>query len=467
MQPCLLARGLAAALVSLTMSASAEAQQPHEVAPPGPLTLEEAVRQAVDRYPTVREQRARAKAADEGVAVARTAYLPRVDLLWQANRATHNNVFGLLLPQSVIPPVSGPVLARSDDSAWGSAAGALISWDAVDFGRRKAEVDAARAQEVAASARTTATELDVAGASADAFLTVLAADASVRAARANVDRLEVFTNAVRTLVTNQLRPGVDQSRAEAELALARNQLLQAQQTADIARASLAEAIFLPTATIDVVPGRLTELPPSPAAPGAVDTHPAARAALASIEVVRARERVLERSTLPHIALQSGFSARGSGATVPGVADTSEGVWPEVSNWAAGVSVTLPVTEHFAVKPRQRVEAQNEIAERAHYDVTIATLQSQQVRAQAVLKAAVAIAQNMPAVRSAAEETQQRARARYESGLASITEVAEAQRVLAQAETDDAVARLAVWRALLAQAQAAGDLTPFLNQLRTP
>ena len=170
--------------------------------------------------------------------------------------------------------------------------------------------------------------------------------------------------------------------------------------------------------------------------------------------------------LPHVALQSAVSARGSGATVPGVADTSDGLWPRVPNWAAGVSVTLPVTELFAVKPRQRVEVQNEVAERAHYDLTIATLQTQQVRVQALLKAAVAVAQNMPAVRSAAEETQQRARARYESGLASITEVAEAQRVLAQAETDDAVARLAVWRALLAQAQVAGDLTLFLNQLRT-
>src|SRR5215203_4888307 len=83
MEHCVHARGLAVALLSLTLSASADAQQPQNVGPPGPLTLEQAVRQAVDRYPTVREQRARAKAAYEGVAVARTAYLPRVDLLWQ------------------------------------------------------------------------------------------------------------------------------------------------------------------------------------------------------------------------------------------------------------------------------------------------------------------------------------------------------------------------------------------------
>jgi outer membrane protein TolC len=74
---------------------------------------------------------------------------------------------------------------------------------------------------------------------------------------------------------------------------------------------------------------------------------------------------------------------------------------------------------------------------------------------------------MSAVRQAAVQTEQRARARYDNGLANITEVAEAQRLLAQVETDDAVARLSVWRALLAQAQAAGDLTGFLNQAGTP
>ena len=39
---------------------------------------------------------------------------------------------------------------------------------------------------------------------------------------------------------------------------------------------------------------------------------------------------------------------------------------------------------------------------------------------------------------------------------------------AQAEIDDAVARLAVWRALLAAAKLQGDLKPFLEQVaKTP
>jgi len=162
-----------------------------QTAVPDQLTLKDAVQLAVRNYPAIKERRARAQAAEEGIDVARTAYLPRLDLVWQENRATTNNVFGLLLPQAIVPSISGPVLGtRTFDSVWGSAAGVMLSWDALDFGQRKANVDVARAQTSVAKAQTAVTELDAASAAADAFLTVLAADESVRAARANVDRLQ-------------------------------------------------------------------------------------------------------------------------------------------------------------------------------------------------------------------------------------------------------------------------------------
>ena len=64
---------------------------------------------------------------------------------------------------------------------------------------------------------------------------------------------------------------------------------------------------------------------------------------------------------------------------------------------------------------------------------------------------------------AAQETMTRAKTRYEFGLADITEMADAQRLLAQAEIDDSVAKIAVWRAMLAAAKLQGDLKPFLQQ----
>ena len=433
----------------------------------GPLTLNDAMQLALKNYPAIKESRARAQAAEEGVGVARTAYLPRLDMLWQENRGTTNNVFGLLFPQSTLFSMTGPVLGTRSlgDSVWGSAGAVLLSWEAVDFGQRKAGVDVARAQSSLAKNQTSLTELDVASAAADAFLTVLAADESVRAARANVDRLQIFANNVRTLVQNQLRPGADQSRAEAELAVANNQLSQAVQIAEVARASLADAVGAAGTPFELAAESLAAVPQFTIEPVDLKTHPAARAGEAAVDVVHARQRTLERAYFPRITLQSTFAARGTGADTPGVPSFGNGLWVQVPNWAIGASVTFPAFDLFSINARKRVEVQNELAETARYERTIQSLTTQDAKARALMKAAAEIASNTPIERQAATAGESQARARYQNGLASVTEVAEAQRLLAQAEADDAVARLGVWRALLASAQAHGDLTPFLEKLR--
>src|SRR5258708_34259615 len=99
------------------------AQQP---APPSGLTIGQAVDDALKNYPSIRVSQEQINAAAAGIQLARTAYLPRVDMLAQANRATRNNVFGLLLPQNVLSSMSGPVLGTNNfGTAWGSAVGTL------------------------------------------------------------------------------------------------------------------------------------------------------------------------------------------------------------------------------------------------------------------------------------------------------------------------------------------------------
>lgn len=74
-----------------------------------------------------------------------------------------------------------------------------------------------------------------------------------------------------------------------------------------------------------------------------------------------------------------------------------------------------------------------------------------------------MAANTPVEVAAARAATGQATARYQAGLGNIDEVAEAQRLLTQAEIDDALARLGVWRSLLGVATAAGDLQPFLAE----
>jgi outer membrane protein TolC len=83
----------------------------------------------------------------------------------------------------------------------------------------------------------------------------------------------------------------------------------------------------------------------------------------------------------------------------------------------------------------------------------------------MVEAARAIARNTPIQLAAARQSETQARARYDAGLATVVEVADAQNLLTQAEYQDAAAHVEVWRALLAQAVAGGDVMPFVELLR--
>jgi outer membrane protein TolC len=91
-------------------------------------------------------------------------------------------------------------------------------------------VDIARSVTHQARAAKAVTVFEVSVNAADAFLTTLALLQTVRVAQAGVNRSEAFLKIVRALAENQLRPGLDVSRAEAELAAARNQLTHVTQS---------------------------------------------------------------------------------------------------------------------------------------------------------------------------------------------------------------------------------------------
>ena len=195
------------AVLMTAVSLSAQAQ----------MTLSEAVDSAVRNYPSVRVSQEQINAAAAGIQLARTAYLPRVDAIAQVNRATRNNVFGMLLPQSVIPSMSGPVIGSNNfGTAWGSAMGVLVTWEPFDFGLRKASVDASAAARAESEAALKKTQFDVSVAAADAYVTLVAAQETVRAAQAGVDRAEAISRTIHALVNAELRPGADASRVDAE-----------------------------------------------------------------------------------------------------------------------------------------------------------------------------------------------------------------------------------------------------------
>ena len=458
-------KALVGALLTFALVRPAIAQSTEQQAKT--FTLEEAVDFALKNYPAVRASLERVRAAQAGVGVARTSYLPRTDLLWQSNRATDNNITGLTLPNSVIAPITGPVpLSTSNQSAWGSATGLLFSWEPLDFGYRGARVDAARAAQNRAAAEASLTRLDVSVATVNAYLALLAAEQTVRAAEADIERRETFAKSVHALVDNQLRAGADASRANAELARSRVNLARAQQQAAISRAQLADILGIADQVVEVQESVLVGAPPvSDPAATSVALNPFAQVQHARVQEEQSLVHALDRSYYPKLYLQSEVMGRGSGVNPAGkFLGGTEGLGPDRGNWAAGLSVTFPVFDIFSIKSKKAVEAANERAEEARYDQALQDLTGQLRKAQASLDGARKVAENTPLELDAARTTETQERARYQAGLATLVDVADSQSLLVQAEIDDALARLAVWQNLAAVAAAQGDLSPFLRSL---
>jgi len=426
-------------------------------------TVDQAVATALEKYAGVRVSSEKVTEASQAINLARTAYLPQADFLAQANRATRNNVFGMLLPQSTLPGISGPPLAENSmTNVWGTAVGFLVSWEPFDFGLRAAKVNAATAHQRSAEAALTRTKFEIAAGAADGFLTVLAAEQIVRAAAAAVVRAKTLEEIVGAQVRAELRPGVDAMRTKAEVALAEGQQIQSEQAVAMAKASLSQ--FLMVSEFTAAPGALLDTPPAAIlAQADLRAHPVAKERSALVEESQAKQKMLDKAYYPKFNLQGSTYARGTGANPNFTTGGAfSGLGPNIVNWGAGLTVTFPAMALPGLRIQRGIDASQTRAEQQRLEQVVQDLAAKLARANAQLTGARRLVEKIPVQLEAARAAELQATARYKAGLGTIVEVAEAQRLLAQTEIDESLAKLAIWRAMLAVSTAQGDIEPFLK-----
>jgi outer membrane protein TolC len=329
-------------------------------------------------------------------------------------------------------------------------------------------VEVARHGSEAAKQAASLTKLEVSANAASAFFDLAAAQQLATVAQANVRRYEAFDKAVHVLVENTLRPGADASQADAELALARNQLIQAKTQESLRRSALAEYLQTTQSEAEIDASQILASPPktdlelTPAM-----NHPAVLEEHALNLQQEAQKRFLDRSYVPVFSTAGMVFGRGAGTSATGTfPGGTAGLGPDVFNWGAGVQVTFAAFDFFNLRDQRRVQEANIQAEHARYNQSVSDVTAALEAAQATLSGAHQLAANTPVELSAAQVSEQQQQVRYRSALATVVDVAAAEGVLAQAEGDDAIARLGVWRAELGVAAAQGDLQPFLQLLQS-
>jgi outer membrane protein TolC len=426
------------------------AAPPRPVLAQTPLTLQEAMNRARGQTADARALASTIQEAEARVRQAQSGFWPHVDV---SETVQHGNnpvfVFSSLLSQRRFSEANFAIPALNQpDPLTNTRTGITVEQRIFDAGSTLLAVEAAKLdRDMSVVAQDGATR-DLAFRAAQAFVRVLQLEAAVRAADAAVAASESDQQRARARRETGLVTEADVLAVEVHRADMRQRQIAAEGDVAVARIQLADAVGLPlTAAVIAVP-------PSPRAmPADGDTlvrealnlHPQRRQAELRQQLADNARRTARAGLLPTVAAQAGWEF--NGATLG----------TQQSSWVVGAEVRLNLFKGFADSARATEAEHAQIragAERERVERRI------EVEVRAALAQLMAAGAREEAGRTAltqARESQRIIRDRYETGLATVTDVLRAAEATLDAESRATAAEMDVILQTVALDRAIGRL----------
>ncbi|APR78223.1 outer membrane efflux protein [Minicystis rosea] len=431
---------------------------------PRVMTLPEALAYARAHQPAVRAALARVAAQEQAARIPRAEWLPQIGVTAQIFAATANNTTGMYVntPSVDVPRIGGStVVSRGTMQPYPSTlVGAGLRQEIFDFGRIAAQSAAADAL-VDVARRQAATErLDRDFAVEGAYFAVYAAKAVQRAADEAYERARVHRDLAKAGVESGMRPPLERTRAEADLARFGVGKERARAGVAVAQGVLAAAVGVSESAVDV----LAEAPLPRDLPSLAEAMRAAETRDPRILEAEARVRAQEQATKairaelrPNLALTSSFTGRAGGAPPSGNGEPAKGGgWaPDVPNWDIGVVLTWPVWNGSVAARARAAEAREQVEREELARVRF----EHRVGVQQALVAVRVAQAALPALErsvEAARDNHAQAEARFKSGVGNGVELADAEALRTQAEIDLALGRYDLARARIALGRAIAE-----------
>ncbi len=407
------------------------------------LTLGEAVRLAARQNTAVEVARDRVQAAQARVTQRRADLLPNVSALAAEQRTTLNSAsaFPIELPVPGIAP-NGTVLGPLDVFD----ARARVKQSVYDPAAR-ARVQSARTSVAAAGADVAQTADVAATNTANAYLSVLRADAVYRARMQDSTLASELLRIARDQVTAGTGIALDVTRARSQLTSSRSQLIAARNERDRTRIDLARTLSLPLVDLVLVDS-LSSLSLNVATTEreALDAAYRGRSDLQSLtlqaEAARQQAKAIGKERLPTVLVLGdyGMSQRNGRSFLP--------------TYSVGVALSVPIFDGF--HREGRIEEQTSVAR--ELDNRVRDLRTQ-VEAD-VRIAVLDIASSTEAVAAArerlglAEQEVAQSRERFQAGVSGNADVITASLTLNVARTSlvDALTAYQGSRVALARAE---------------
>ncbi len=388
-----------------------------------PLTLDEALRLAVAREPSLRASRAQATQARAAADAARSGLLPRVTA--SATYAIQSD------------PTPAALATEGSDILRGSVSGNQLIYD---FGRVRGRADASAANADASASNARQGEADVRLDVRQRYVAVVAA----RAQRAVT--LETLANEERHLVQIQAfvdvgqRPAIDLAQARTTLATARLASIRAANDVATRLAELARAIGLDAAPTEVADEWIASVAGEEA--GARVLLPDALRLRGDLQAFRHQRRAGEASLSAARAGYLPSLSAFAGADAYALSDLGSRL-----GWSVGLALSWPLFEGFLTPAEVRGARANLAVIDARADAAAKDVSLALERARIAVGGAKAALGAADEAVAAARERFRLAEGRYAEGVGTIIELGDAQLGVTtvsvqriQAELDLATAR---------------------------
>ena len=448
----LIARAVLAALFAAAASiqgvapARASSLEPQAAPAPAParlITLEEALRSARERQPLIRQARAATAAAAARAREAQAGLLPQVSAQAGYQRTTAN----FFARPGSVPAAAGQGSGGSlrtfnffNDSV---TANQLI----YDFGQTSGRYAAFEASAAATADSAQATELQVLLSVRTAYFDAYASRALVGVARETLSNLRLHLAQIEGMVQVGNRPEIDLAQARSDAANAEVQLITAENTYEISKATLNQAMGIAGALdYDVAADQMPAVggesqPVEPLLEEAVQARPEIASAREQVRAQQLTRRSIEGAYGPSLGANAGL--------------TQGGVSLDQYRWnlSAGLTLTWQIYQGGLVSAQVREAEANEGQLVAQLDFVREQLRLEVQQARLAVRGALASFGAVQQALANARVRLQLAEARYQTGVGNAIELGDAQVAVTAAAVQavQAEQRLSTARAQLLKA----------------
>lgn len=397
-----------------------------QTAPDGPVTLDEAIAQGLANSQRLAEITARADAADFAVAGRHAAELPIVAVQGGYLRTNHVDEFAIALPgrapQIVYPDIPDNYRARLD-----------LQWPIYTGGRIDALERAARAERGAIAKDLDAARADLRLEITRAYYAVVTGREAERVLARSLDAVDAHVKDVRARLASGLIPPNDVSSAEAQASRQRLLAIEAATQRAIAEADLRRLTGNPGATAKGDGNLASETRGTasvePLVAAALNARPERQALEQRAASADLRAAAVEAAKRPQIAVGGGYDyARPNPRIFPRRAD-----WQ--TSWDASINLTWTLWDggrRAAEYGEARANARALKTRVADFDRQVSFEVRARILELASSREAVTVADDE--IR-AAVEAERAIGERYKAGVATSTDILDAQVARLQAELD--------------------------------